>query len=60
MYFSPCYKFRQFTALLPVLVAVRSKTWVRSRSTSEIVVSNLAAGIDVCCECFQEEVSATS
>jgi hypothetical protein len=32
-------------------VAARSKAWVCGRSSSEIVVSNSAGGMDVCREC---------
>jgi hypothetical protein len=36
---------------LPVPVAVRSKVYVCGRSPAEIVGSNPAGGMDVCCEC---------
>ena len=36
---------------MPVPVAARSKAWVCGRSFAEIVGSNPAGGMDVCCEC---------
>jgi len=36
---------------MPVPVAVRSKAQIYSRSLAGIVGSNLAGGMDVCCEC---------
>ena len=44
----------------PVPLAARSKALVYGRSPVEIVGSNPIGGIDVCCECFRVEVSATS
>jgi len=37
--------------ILPVPVAARSKAWVCGRSLAEIVGSNPAGGMDVCCKC---------
>jgi hypothetical protein len=34
----------------PIPVAARSKAWVCGRSPAEIVVSNPAGGMDVCCQ----------
>ena len=36
---------------MPVPVAVRSKAWVCGHSPAEIVGSNTAGNMDVCCEC---------
>ena len=40
-----------FSATGIVQVAARSKAWVCGRSHAGIVGSNLAGGMDVCCEC---------
>jgi hypothetical protein len=49
--------------LIPVPMAVRSKTYVYGRSPTAIVGSNPTGGMGVCCVCVvccQVEVSATS
>ena len=48
-------------ALVPILVAERTKAWVCGRSPPGIAGSNPAGGMDVRCECCvcQVEVSAT-
>jgi hypothetical protein len=35
----------------PIPMAARSKAWVCGRSLAGIMGSNLAGGLDVCCEC---------